>query len=142
MGDPAAFLHSPALFRSAAAAATLAAAAVDADLRARASAAGLALPSSRAEAKPDDPGGGPSGPGVRIEDQAVVEGKNEALQALLIALETGLPTVLVDDLAIEPATVDGPAGGIGALGDDPQAPRLHVSLTLSAYWRPGEAPHR
>ena len=112
--------------------ATLAAAAVDAQLRALASEAGLSLLSSRADAKPDEPGTASAGIGTRIEGQAVVEGRNEALRALLVKLETGLPTVLVDDLAIEPAEADQAALG------DPQAPRLHMSLTLSAYWQPGK----
>ncbi len=111
--------------------ATLAAAAIDSDLRSLATAAGLTLLSSRADAKPDEPGAADAGVGTRVEDQAVIEGRNEALQTLLVRLETGTPTVLVDDLAIEPAEVD------GAVAGDPQAPRLRISLTLSAYWRPG-----
>lgn len=111
--------------------ATLAAAAVDADLRSSAATAGLSLLSSRADAKPDELGAADAGIGTRIEGQAVVEGRNEALQALLVKLETGTPTVLVDDLAIEPAEVD------QASLSDPQAPRLRMSLTLSAYWRSG-----
>ncbi len=113
--------------------ATLAAAAVDADLRSLAATAGLSLLSSRADAKPDEPAAAAAGIGTRIEDQAVVEGQNEALQALLAKLEAGSPSVLVDDLAVEPAEVDQAALG------DPQAPRLRMSLTLSAYWRPGSA---
>lgn len=111
--------------------ATLAAGAVDADLRALALAAGLSLQSNRADAKPDQPDGA-GGIGTRIEDQAVVEGPNEALQALLVKLETGLPIVLVDDLALEPVEVE------TSMTSDPQAPRLRLSLTLSAYWRPGQ----
>lgn len=123
---------------------TLAAAAVDSDLRALAVASGLSLLSSRAEAKAEAAAGeagagaaGGAGLGTRIEDQAVVEGSNEALQALLVALETGLPTMLVDDLAVEPAATEAVAAG-----GDAQAPRLHASLTLSAYWRPGKPPAR
>ena len=112
--------------------ATLAAAAVDADLRARTLAAGLALLSSRADARPED-AGGPAGAGLgtRIEVQATVEGQNEALQGLLLALETGTPTVLVDALAVEPAQSDGAGSG------DARSPRLRATLTLAAYWRPG-----
>ena len=111
--------------------ATLAAAAVDSDLRSRAVAAGLSLQSNRADAKPEEPAGAAgSGIGIRIEDQAVVEGRNEALQALLVGLETGTPVVLVDELAIEPAEADAATSG------DPQSPRLRMSLTLSAFWRP------
>ena len=110
--------------------ATLAAATVDSDLRALAAATGLSLLSSRADAKPEEPGASDAGIGTRVEDQAVMEGQNEALQALLVKLETGAPAVLIDGLAIEPAEVDGVAAG------DPQAPRLRISLTLSAYWHP------
>lgn len=114
--------------------ATLAAAAVDSDLRTRAAAAGMSLLSSRADAKPDEPGTSGAGIGTRIEDQAVLEGQNGALQALLVAIETGTPAMLVDDVAVEPAEQDGAALG------DAQQPRLHVTLTLSAYWRPGQPP--
>ena len=129
-------LEAPSAVRSdpfvAADTATLAAAAVDADLRARALASGLALLSSRADAKPEDAASpAVAGLGTRIEVQATVEGQNEALQGLLLALETGTPTVLVDNLALEPAQNDGAAPG------DPRAPRLRATLTLSAYWRPG-----
>jgi hypothetical protein len=113
--------------------ATLAAAAVDSNLRALAAAAGLSLLSNRADAKPDEPGGADAGLGTRIEDQAVVEGPNDALQAFLVRLEGGTPTVLVDGLTIEPAEVDQAALG------DPQSPRLRMSLTLGAFWRPGAA---
>lgn len=109
--------------------ATLAAAAVDSDLRALASEAGLSLLSSRAEAKPDEPAAADAGIGTRIEEQAVMEGQNEALQALLVKLETGTPAVLVDNLAIEPADVDPATAG------DPQSPRLRLNVTFSAYWR-------
>ena len=108
--------------------ATLAAAGVDADLRALALSCGLSLRSSRAEAKPDEPGA-TGGIGTRIEDQAIVEGQNDALQALLVKLHAGTPVVIVDDLAIEPAEAE------QATLSDPQAPRLRMSLTVSAYWR-------
>ena len=93
---------------------------------------GLALLSSRADAKPEEAGtAAGAGLGTRIEVQATVEGQNEALQRLLLALETGTPTVLVDALAVEPAQTDG--AGVG----DPRSPKLRATLTLSAYWRPG-----
>ncbi|MGI3899961.1 MAG: type II secretion system protein GspM [Janthinobacterium lividum] len=112
--------------------ATLAAAQVDADLREIANSSGMTLTSSRADAKPDDPGtaGEPNGLGTRIEDQATVEGQNDALQSFLIRLETGGPIVLVDALAVEPAEVNQTSLA------DPQAPRLRITLTISAYWRP------
>lgn len=112
--------------------ATLAAGAVDADLRARALDAGLALLSSRADAKPDEAGSAAgAGLGTRIEVQATVEGQNEALQRLLLALETGTPTVMIDALAMEPAQTEGAGAG------DPRSPKLRATLTLNAYWRPG-----
>ncbi len=103
---------------------TLGAARLDALIRTAAIEAGCALLSSRAEVKPDE--GEMAG---RIEVQAVMEGQNEALQATLLRLETGAPTILVDGLSIEPAQVV--EGVIGS----PQAPRLHMSLTASAFWR-------
>lgn len=108
--------------------ATLAAAGVDADVRALAQSCGLSLRSSRADAKPDEPGT-PSAIGTRIEDQAIVEGQNDALQAMLVKLHAGMPVVIVDDLAIEPAEAE------QTPLSDPQAPRLRMSLTVSAYWR-------
>jgi len=111
--------------------ATLAAAKVDADLRALAGSSGLSLRSSRAEAKAEEPQGGEGGIGTRIEVQAAVEGSNEALGALLSRLETVVPTVLVDAIAIEAAESEPGAGTeVGT------APRLRANLTLSAYWRP------
>ena len=112
---------------------TLAAARVDADLRTLAAASGLSLRASRAEVKPAETAGTPD-PWTRIEVQASVEGQNDALQAFLVKLETGLPVVLVDGLSVEPAEAE--AGGAA----DPQAPRLHASLTLAAFWRPSQKP--
>jgi hypothetical protein len=103
---------------------TLGAARLDALVRTTAMEAGCALLSSRAEVKPDE--GEIAG---RIEVQAVIEGQNDALQAALLRLETGAPTVLVDELSIEPAQV------VESVVGSPQAPRLHMSLTASAFWR-------
>jgi len=47
----------------------------------------------------------------------------------LLRLETGAPTVLVDELSIEPAQA---ADDVVAIA---QAPRLRMSLTVSAFWR-------
>lgn len=109
--------------------ATLAAARVDADLRALALAAGLSLRASRAEAKPAETAGAPD-PWTRIEVQASVEGQNDALQAFLTKLEAGDPMVFIDGLTVEPAEAEPAAVA------DPQAPRLHVTMTLAAFWRP------
>lgn len=103
---------------------TLAAASLDARVRSLALASAVSLMSSRADAKPDE-----GGLGTRLEVQAVMEGQNEALQAVLLKLETGDPVVLVDALSLEPAEVDRNLAG------DPQAPRLRLTVTLSAFWR-------
>jgi general secretion pathway protein M len=65
----------------------------------------------------------------RIAVEAVVEGRVEALQRVLFNLETAMPVILVDDLAIQPAAE---GGGKRA---DAAAPVLHASMTLSAWWR-------
>lgn len=104
---------------------TLAAAKVDAAVRSLAAGAGDTVLSSRAEVKHED-----GAPGDRIEVQAVIEGGNDALQALLFQLEAGAPLVLVDAATIHPVEAAG----------DPQAPTLRASLTLSAYWRTGPKP--
>ena len=99
---------------------TLAAAAVDAVVRSTVSDAGSALLSSRAEVKPAD-----GDVGGRIEAQAVIDGSNDALQAILMRFETAQPLMLVDDLSIVPADEPG----------NSQAPRLRMNVTLSAFWR-------
>ena len=101
---------------------TLAAARTDDLLRSTARDAGAAVLSSRAEAKPDAPG-----PHRRIEVEAVVEGKIEALQTLLYRLETGTPMILVDAFAMQPSDTAAP-------GADPRAPLLRATMTLSAFW--------
>ncbi len=106
---------------------TLGAARVDALVRATAVEAGCAVLSSKAEVKPDE-----SGIAGRIEVQSVVEGKNDALQATLLRLETGAPTLLVDALTIEPVEAS------TALPGDLQEPRLRMQLTLAAYWKPAQ----
>ena len=104
---------------------TLAASAVETAVRSTVLDAGSSLLSSRAEVKP--PEGDIAG---RIEAQAVIDGSNDALQAILLKLETGSPLMLVDDLSIVPADEPG----------DPQAPRLRMSVTLSAFWRKAARP--
>ncbi len=104
---------------------TLAAAQLDALIRSVAGDNNGAVLSSRSEAKPDD-----DGIGGHIEAQAVIEGQNEALQAILIKLEENDPVILVDAMALEPA--DSPSD---TATSDPQAPRLRMTLTLGAYWK-------
>lgn len=120
-GTPEAIAAEPSLFVEADSD-TLAAAKVDATVRSLAVSVGDTVLSSRAEVKHED-----GAPGDRIEVQAVIEGGNDAVQALLFQLEAGAPLVLVDAATIHPVE----AGG------DPQSPRLHATLTLSAYWRSG-----
>ncbi len=100
---------------------TLAAAKVDAVVRSTAETAGNTVLSSRAEVKRDE-----GGPFDRIEVEAVVEGGNDALQALLFQLEAGAPLLIVDAVTIRP---------VEAAGSDPQAPQLHATVTVNAYWQ-------
>ena len=102
---------------------TLAAADLDTLVRSTVVDAGGAVLSSQTEAKHDE-----AGIGGRIEAQAVVEGPIEAVQKAVFRLENGTPLVLVDEIAMQPVEASGGAGG------DPQAPTLHATMTLSAYW--------
>lgn len=102
---------------------TQAAAAVDAMVRATVLDAGGSVLSSRAEAKSErTPGGN------RIEVEAVVEGRVEAIQKILYRFERGFPMVFVEHLALRAAEAS------RAAGTDPNAPLLHETLTLDAYW--------
>lgn len=101
---------------------TLAAASVDALVRSAVVEAGGAVLSSQAEVKHDS-----DGPPGRIEVQAVIQGKIEAVQAVLYRFESGAPMILVDRLELAPGE---------AQQTDPQAPLLQASLTLSAFWEP------
>ncbi len=103
---------------------TLAAAQIDALLRMMVAEAGGSVLSSRAEAKHDEPG-----QDGRIEVQAVVEATNDALQLLLFRIENGRPAMMVEDLAIQPAA----SGGAEAVEN--ASPRLHATVTLSAFWQ-------
>ena len=103
---------------------TLAAAAVESVVRSVVAEAGSSLLSSRAEVKPAE-----SDIAGRIEAQAIVDGSNDALQAVLMKLEAGPPLMLVEQLSIVPADEPG----------NPQAPQLRMTVTLSAYWRKAAA---
>lgn len=111
---------APASLTIGASSPTLAAARLDDVLRAVAAQVGGAVLSSRAEAAARD-----SGPPNHLTAQAVIDGRIEALQALLHRFETGSPMVVVDGLTLEPAPTS-----VG----DAQAPLLRATLTLSAYW--------
>ena len=108
---------------------TLAAARIDALIRSVANDNSGAVLSSKSEAKPDE-----DGIGGHIEAEAVIEGQNEALQSILLKLEGSDPVILVDALTLEPADMSSDAAP-----NDPQAPRLRMTLTLGAYWK--AAPH-
>lgn len=102
---------------------TQAAASFDAMVRATVLDAGGTVLSSRAETK-----GERSAAGNRMEVEAVVEGRIEALQKILYRFEYGTPVVFVDNLSLRPAEVSGTAS------KDPRAPVLHETLLLSGYW--------
>jgi general secretion pathway protein M len=66
----------------------------------------------------------------RLSAQLTFDASTEALQRLLFELETGLPFLFVDALAVQPAT----AVEAGARTGD----RLRVTLMVSSYWKSGE----
>lgn len=102
---------------------TLAAADLDTLVRSTFVDAGSAVMSSRTEAKHED-----AGIAGKIEAQVVVEGPIEALQQALVRLENGTPLVLIDEISMQPVEAS------GMPGSEPQAPILHATLTLTAYW--------
>ena len=65
----------------------------------------------------------------KIEVQAVIEGRIEALQRVLFTLETGAPLMFVDDVSVQPVERS------ETKSDAAQMPVLQATLTLSAYWR-------
>lgn len=72
--------------------------------------------------------------GNRIEIKTVIDGKIDALQALLFRLETGAPAVFVEELSLE-------AKGADTDGSAPAAdPALHMAATFVAYWHPPVRP--
>ena len=69
-------------------------------------------------------------PGLqRLSAQLVCEVSIAALQRLLFDLETGLPFVFVDSLAVQPAAA---VPGNARVGD-----KLHVTLIVTSYWKAG-----
>jgi general secretion pathway protein M len=69
-------------------------------------------------------------PGLqRLGAQLAFDASQAALQRFLFDLETGLPFVFVDSLAVQPA-----AAAQGARAGD----RLRVTLYVSSYWKAGE----
>jgi hypothetical protein len=63
----------------------------------------------------------------RLSAQLVFEASTPGLQQSLSELETGLPFVFVDSLAIQPAT---------AMSVDTRpADKLRITLTVTSYWK-------
>jgi len=105
---------------------TLAAAEVDRLVRAVTTEAAGAVLSSQAEVARES-----DAPMRRIEVQAIIEGRIEALQRVLFTLETGAPLMFVDDVSVQPVERS------EAKSEAAQMPVLQATLTLSAYWRSG-----
>jgi general secretion pathway protein M len=69
-------------------------------------------------------------PGLpRLSAQLVFDVSITALQRLLFGLETGLPFVFVDSLAVQPA--------VAMPGDARVGDKLHVTLIVTSYWKAG-----
>jgi general secretion pathway protein M len=102
---------------------TLAASALDDNIRRIANASNGTVVSSHPVVDHDS-----QSPGNRIEIKAVIDGKIDALQALLFQLETGTPLVFVDELSLEVRndSIDGGAG---------TNPDVHMAATFVAYWK-------
>jgi hypothetical protein len=101
---------------------TLAAAGLDEFLRQIARGEDDTVLSSHAEAEHSD-----QDENHKIVLKAVVEGKIESIQSLLFRLESGSPTIFVDDVRIEPKGETAPTAAN-------TAPTLRTTLALSAYW--------
>lgn len=103
---------------------TLAAAEVDSLLRKIVMESNGAILSSRAEPKHVD-----AGHIHKIEAEISLEGRIEAIQAALFALETAAPFIFIKALELHPANEASDKAGA-----DP-APVLRATLTASAYWK-------
>lgn len=103
---------------------TLAASALDDDIRRITNASNGTVVSSHPVVDHDS-----QSPGNRIEIKAVIDGKIDALQALLFRLETGTPLVFVEELSLEVRSdsVDGSSAGTN--------PDVHMAATFVAYWK-------
>jgi len=108
---------------------TLAAASLDDKIRRIAANVSGTVASSHPEVDRDS-----QSAGNKIEIKAVIDGKIDALQALLFRLETGAPAVFVEELSLE--TKSGDTDG-GAPATDPA---LHMAATFVAYWHPQARP--
>jgi hypothetical protein len=103
---------------------SLAAARIDDTLRRITREAGGIVLATDAEISHDD-----NAPSNRLKIRATIEGKIEAIQAVLFRLETHVPMIFVKEVSLEPKT--------GALSTSVTraAPVLHASMTLASYWR-------
>ena len=108
---------------------TLAAATLDDKIRRIAADLHGAVASSHPEVDHDS-----QSAGNKIEIKAVIDGKIDALQALLFRLETGAPAVFVEELSLEIKGGD-TDGGVPAAD-----PVLHMAATFVAYWHPSARP--
>jgi general secretion pathway protein M len=113
----------------AAASETQAAAEIDSLLRRIVLEANGTVLSSQSEPKQEED----KGPLRKIEASITIEGKIEAIQAVLFSIETGSPFIFVDLLALSPKNMSSGLGDAGPASD--QTPLLRASLTTSAYWR-------
>lgn len=103
---------------------SLAAAQIDDTLRRLTREAGGIVLATDAEISHDD-----NAPRNRLEIRATIEGKIEAIQAILFRLETHVPIIFVKEVSLEPKTAALSTRVTGA------APLLHASMTLASYWR-------
>jgi general secretion pathway protein M len=66
--------------------------------------------------------------GNKIEIKAVIDGKTDALQALLFRLETETPMVFVEEISLETRSDSIDGNGAGA------DPAIHMAATFIAFW--------
>jgi hypothetical protein len=105
---------------------TVAASALQRYLLERLERAGGVVQSVQAEAKSET-----VPPGFqRLSAQLGFDASITALQGFLFEIETGLPLVFVDSLAVQPAPAVQP--------DAPAGDRVRVGLTLTSYWKADE----
>jgi len=106
---------------------TLAAAEVDRLLRAAVADSAGNLLSSRVEGASEDfLQTATPGQDHRIAADVVIEGKIEALQALVFQLETGAPYFFIESLNVQPAQIG---------GESSNTPMLRATFKTVAYWR-------
>jgi hypothetical protein len=70
----------------------------------------------------------------RISTQVTFDGAMETVQKALFALESSVPFVFVDSIALQPAPTSASGSNVGE--------RLRVSLVVSSYWKTLDVPTR